>query len=201
MLLPALSKARGMAKRIACANQLKQIGIGSGMYTNDNDGYMPFRQSTSSDQTLLLPSAPPISTLPALRPDYISDLKTFFCPANYMTTNKDINTIWPSRFGYFQLGMNRIDYPAKVFQKVKVWNNGVWNKWVSPSEAAFISDIAVTPSYEGNLWFKHSSHDDGRPRGANVLWGDFHVKWEAKQNLQVKDGLSYVPKNILAWVP
>lgn len=38
MLLPALARVKDTAKKITCLNNLKQIGLGSGMYTNDYDG-------------------------------------------------------------------------------------------------------------------------------------------------------------------
>lgn len=41
MLLPALSKARAKARAISCTSNLKQIGQGIYMYTDDNDGYQP----------------------------------------------------------------------------------------------------------------------------------------------------------------
>lgn len=41
MLLPALNKAKNLAKRSACAGNLKQIGTASLMYANDWQGYLP----------------------------------------------------------------------------------------------------------------------------------------------------------------
>ena len=43
MLLPALSKARNVAQRIACVNNLKQVGTVFLFYTNDCNDWMPPR--------------------------------------------------------------------------------------------------------------------------------------------------------------
>ncbi len=41
ILVPALRKARQVASRVSCAHNLKQIGLGMGMYLHDNDGTYP----------------------------------------------------------------------------------------------------------------------------------------------------------------
>jgi prepilin-type N-terminal cleavage/methylation domain-containing protein len=41
MLLPALEKAIGSARSIACKNTLKQLGQGMGMYANDYNSFLP----------------------------------------------------------------------------------------------------------------------------------------------------------------
>jgi prepilin-type N-terminal cleavage/methylation domain-containing protein/prepilin-type processing-associated H-X9-DG protein len=40
MLLPALNKARDVAKSISCVNNLKTIGLASTMYSNDNEDWI-----------------------------------------------------------------------------------------------------------------------------------------------------------------
>lgn len=48
MLLPALNKARDKAKAVNCTAALKQIGLGIGQYTNDNQDYVPINAWTDS---------------------------------------------------------------------------------------------------------------------------------------------------------
>jgi len=43
MLLPSLSRAKEAGKRIACVNNMRQLGLASMMYVNDNQGSFPPR--------------------------------------------------------------------------------------------------------------------------------------------------------------
>ena len=48
MLLPALSKAKETGRRIACTNNLRQLGLASKLYVDDNQGAYPPRENISS---------------------------------------------------------------------------------------------------------------------------------------------------------
>ena len=46
MLLPSLAKAKEMAKRISCTNNLRQLGLAMRMYVDDSHGILPPRLRT-----------------------------------------------------------------------------------------------------------------------------------------------------------
>ncbi len=45
MLLPALARAKESGRRIACVNNLRQLGLSVMMYADDNGDYFPTRVS------------------------------------------------------------------------------------------------------------------------------------------------------------
>jgi len=48
LLLPALSQAKAKARRIACSNNLKQIGLAMRLWADDNEGKFPWKVDQSS---------------------------------------------------------------------------------------------------------------------------------------------------------
>jgi prepilin-type N-terminal cleavage/methylation domain-containing protein/prepilin-type processing-associated H-X9-DG protein len=80
MLLPALARAKEAGKRIGCANNLRQLGLSTQMYADDNEGYYPKR-------TLGAPGGWPT----ALRDSY-RDLKILACPSDGPGTPATITT-------------------------------------------------------------------------------------------------------------
>jgi len=80
LLLPALARAKEKSKRIRCLNNLRQLGLSSKMYADDNHGHLSAptwwkvpdtadsdRDSTDDDMTWLYPH-------------YLKGPATFLCP-------------------------------------------------------------------------------------------------------------------------
>jgi prepilin-type N-terminal cleavage/methylation domain-containing protein len=57
LLLPALGKAKARAQRIACVNNLRQIGIALHMWGEEHTGRLPWRTPASNEGSQSLPEA------------------------------------------------------------------------------------------------------------------------------------------------
>lgn len=88
ILLPALRKAKQVAQRIACGNNLKQLGVAWGLYLDDNEGRFYQDRNANLDyggwrgETGWTPR--PLNSYLSLAPDLASenDAKVFLCPAD-----------------------------------------------------------------------------------------------------------------------
>jgi prepilin-type N-terminal cleavage/methylation domain-containing protein len=70
MLLPALSGAKEAAKRIACMNNLKQVGLSLTMYADENEGLYPIHGGGNKDKW------------PVVLQDGYKDVRLLKCPSD-----------------------------------------------------------------------------------------------------------------------
>ena len=85
ILLPALARAREAARRGACANNFKQMGLALKMYAGESRGeWYPHRQTFKytgpGNETLKL-GTEMIFNGPAMIPEYIADYNIVWCPS------------------------------------------------------------------------------------------------------------------------
>ena len=78
ILLPSLSRAREAARRAACQNNLKQMGMVLVMYAGEQRGAYPPRQIQNVFGNL---SVEMMFNGPAMIPEYINDYNVIWCPS------------------------------------------------------------------------------------------------------------------------
>lgn len=107
LLLPALNQAKGKAKAIQCANNLRQIGIGIHCYADEQNDTLPFRDYWSPAISRWIWGWSLVSS------GYVSK-KTFLCPGEGMTRipasilakysdpalEADYSAFWQLTYGY-----------------------------------------------------------------------------------------------------
>ncbi|PVY43483.1 prepilin-type N-terminal cleavage/methylation domain-containing protein [Victivallis vadensis] len=199
MLLPALNKARMVARQSTCSNNLKQLGTMSSFYNSDNDDFFVphIYDSTNWRWISLFGQA-----------GYLPNIKHVLCPEaagdnrperrELMASNPTAVMTYPnySRYAYVDYGYNyrnlgssernggtpiaglALGAPAKT-GKVKQPTKTICMVDTGSTAAAELSGGYFTVEDMEQTW-------GGRPMGrhggnVNVLWVDGHVTGERMQ--------------------
>ncbi len=152
MLLPALGKAKGAAKSIACVSNLHQIGLQLNIYVQDNNNRLPVCAG-------LLPSGSPqwkpITT--TLFPDQPTN-KIFACPADL--------TIFPKELTSYSWNFWLNGAPYEAPQNAPVYTNEsqviVDDMFGGRNETPLLGDANPYHGAHGQLMGKNALYFDGR---------------------------------------
>ncbi|HEU5070046.1 MAG TPA: type II secretion system protein [Verrucomicrobiae bacterium] len=110
MLLPALARAKEAGKRIACLNNMRQMGLSVMMYASDNDDYFPPRSGAQRWPSRLQDyfKTPTILRCPS---DGL-DPKTFGADSNYIADASPRSYIINAFNDYFQQSLDSTNWTA-----------------------------------------------------------------------------------------
>ena len=188
MLLPALSKAKDKAKRIGCVNNLKQMGLGSRMYADDNHGYL---QANSRGKTTRDTTDDDLSFLQA---GYVPSAKSFICPATRHEIRESNKTNELGRTLLVDLFENAAD--RKTGDGIHGHSYELLNDMAGDPQLRLTENLVnsyviqtFTPligTKPGpvNLWLLFDSDD----AGTNVEWGKEDNHGDAGGNVAYCDG-------------
>jgi len=159
MLLPSLQRAREMAKRTKCGNNLRQIALAISMYASSFAGSYPTSASGKGTTSY--------EDLGILYPHFLSDLDVFACPSSGDKMPRPTSS----------------DDNAKPFRKERERNNVSYsyglnkfadNKAWTESAAGSTVRILCDRTYK-ELTAQSNHKTDGRM----VAYADGHIEWVA----------------------
>lgn len=199
MLLPALSKAKEKAKRTKCLNSLRQVGIASHMYADDNNNILPPMIDNSNQVGNWSWDMPQAVVSNLLGYGFQRDI--LYCPS-FAKQNND--TLWnfTSRFKVLGYAFATKGSPGlaetNIFERIqqKVVNTAQQGSYtIGISQGIFVADATLSVRNDREArgenfskidggWEGHSSpHLSGAgaggqlPAGSNALYLDAHVAW------------------------
>jgi len=181
ILLPALNKAKDMAKRISCASKLKQLALGTTVYTGDYDQFLPLVYNPSIRDGNFSTNSYANHTGKLLLKEYFINRELMKCPAPMNTENQGEYTPSLSIFPHAR----DVFLPMKSFHldKASKLTGAPWALWYDRLMLRnYASPNRPTRDYRSsNHWVKGAAGlvnwAPGYPRGGNVAHHDGSVAW------------------------
>lgn len=176
LLSPALKSAREKARSIACLANLKQIGLGFQMYSNDNGDSIPWHNATGGWSFALDVYVTGSSSSTWYQK------KVWCCPANRYAGN-----------GYGSYELNCSLYPSST-ESVRTTDikSPVARLVIADTNAASQGGVAGSAIFEpysphASDWTARYAAGFLHSGGANCLFADWHVSWYSEPFMHATD--------------
>lgn len=218
ILFPVFSRARESARRASCLSNVKQIGIGVMMYTQDYDEKYPL-SIQKNEQVVVIDGIPDASFsgdrawywYKMIYP-YVKSVQVFQCPSSSADNGITTGSYGANRaiMGYYSdaaLSLASIEAPASSYlimdagpymiQSSRVATNPN-SYWYLPGTS---KPLGITASSLGMTSWRVHDFEVGRHfDGVNVIFADGHAKWLKSQTMysQAKKDVAGDPS---AWNP
>ncbi len=229
MLLPAMAKARDMAHRTGCLNNLRQNMLGVASYAADWDGFTPAQPDSGLNRATLQYNIPvygypgPGYGHPAL--DYFTDylgvalvaptyaagtFKVFAKPANVLVCPKRVgmpkNSDYPDESRLYDSASAYI-FPGFAFNHwwpvpagTSPWPIGGLVRLDSLADLAKFNGETYEKALMGDKTSPGSKVADNHGTGGNFLYGDGHARWWAyTQSVELTGSVYTGP--VAPWMP
>jgi prepilin-type N-terminal cleavage/methylation domain-containing protein/prepilin-type processing-associated H-X9-DG protein len=192
ILFPVFAQAREKARQTSCLSNLKQIGLATQMYLQDNDERLFFYASTASPSRshtgAVMPDANsvnPVRWWNALMP-YMRNGQILVCPSDSLPTDsKDARGNTASKRSYIALrpaealSLAQIEFPVETMVVTEKWGTDISGKpitdsWIEPTGGDFDYDVVT-----GRMALAANRHNGG----INASFFDGHAKWLRPQTI------------------
>lgn len=195
ILFPVFARARENARRASCQSNLKQIGLGAQMYSQDYDEKLPWMWQGGAGTTHVhVPIGQTASTnydiwCELIMP-YVKSLQIFQCPSKQYTQADMPYSTFPTSYGAngsasggpcngFGAALASVEAPSTtVLFHDSLGTMDQW--WYAQDMAALLSGVSVaSPASPSPVPWSQTQLDTARRHlsGANVAFVDGHVKW------------------------
>ena len=188
MMFPVFARAREKARQVACMNNMKQIGLGFGMYAED------YHRLPWDDLTV---GGAPEGTAPTwtwrlmLQP-YINNTQIFVCPT--APREDDFDGTWPDYDQDAGYAINHVHWDDDLGTDAEPPPGHTMDEIQRPSQTILATDFTGDYAISGYGTQEHGfvREDDAATRhndGCNYLFCDGHVKKYVPTQVQCSDQL------------
>lgn len=196
ILFPVFAQAREKARQTACLSNMKQVGMGLMMYTQDFDETLPgnSEQATAENSStlgfLVAPNGSDRNRLNIVPRDlqpYVKNIHVFHCPSVPDRTNapgyanpapNGANSSYLYNGIVMWRALNVIPNPADTIFLHEHDMNMCYVQEV-PCLPNFVTNIAARPN-QTFIRYNWGGWDNVHNRGGNYVFCDGHVKWQKK---------------------